>query len=202
MTTRTMNKEVGRRWVKALRSGEYEQGKRRLTQINFDGEAKHCCLGVLCDLAVKDDDIEVSVLTTTGGDLLYDDRASYLPLTVAEWAGLEETNVAVKHDGYNTTLAHLNDALGLTFDRIADVIEANFDLTPEPGSALPVLPDNGYLPLVEGEKVILSVGPMQTRDDVTVIAVTEEMVRVEGEAGVHDVLRSHIHTVMRNKVQP
>ena len=33
-------------WVKALRSGEYMQTKRRLS----DGAGGHCCLGVLCEV--------------------------------------------------------------------------------------------------------------------------------------------------------
>lgn len=37
-----MNKELKRKWIKALRSGEYEQGKDYL----FAGGA-YCCLGVL-----------------------------------------------------------------------------------------------------------------------------------------------------------
>lgn len=41
-----MNKEVKAKWVAALRSGEYKQGKGRLKNINNE----YCCLGVLCAL--------------------------------------------------------------------------------------------------------------------------------------------------------
>ena len=48
-----MNKEVKQQWVAALRSGEYKQGKNALRR-QYEGEdAEFCCLGVLCDLAVK-----------------------------------------------------------------------------------------------------------------------------------------------------
>lgn len=41
-----MNKEIKDRWIAALRSGDYKQGKDQLR--NFDN--RFCCLGVLCDL--------------------------------------------------------------------------------------------------------------------------------------------------------
>lgn len=44
-----MNKEMKEKWVEALRSGEYNQGKGRLRQANQYG-SYYCCLGVLRDL--------------------------------------------------------------------------------------------------------------------------------------------------------
>jgi len=38
-----MNKNIKMRWVKALRSGLYEQGQSKLRR-----EKRSCCLGVLC----------------------------------------------------------------------------------------------------------------------------------------------------------
>ncbi len=40
-----MNKEIKAKWLKALRSGEYKQGKERLYHAG-----RHCCLGVLADI--------------------------------------------------------------------------------------------------------------------------------------------------------
>lgn len=40
-----MNKKIKKLWLKALRSGEYKQGKLALRIKN-----KYCCLGVLCDI--------------------------------------------------------------------------------------------------------------------------------------------------------
>lgn len=37
-------------WTAALRSGEYKQGRRRF-RIESAGGVKHCCLGVLCEVA-------------------------------------------------------------------------------------------------------------------------------------------------------
>ena len=42
-----MKKNIMKRWVSALRSGEFKQGKGAL-----EAKGKHCCLGVLCELAL------------------------------------------------------------------------------------------------------------------------------------------------------
>jgi hypothetical protein len=44
-----MNKEIADKWIEALRSGEYEQG---IASLQSGG--RFCCLGVLCDLAIKE----------------------------------------------------------------------------------------------------------------------------------------------------
>lgn len=41
-----MDKRLKKKWVKALRSGEYEQGRGHLCR-----DGKYCCLGVLCVVA-------------------------------------------------------------------------------------------------------------------------------------------------------
>lgn len=47
--------EIKRRWLEALRSGRYRQGRRRLRTRLPDGPTdEFCCLGVLTDLAVQD----------------------------------------------------------------------------------------------------------------------------------------------------
>jgi len=47
-------KELKDKWIKALKSGEYTQGFRRLitTEENnsISGKTEHCCLGVLGDI--------------------------------------------------------------------------------------------------------------------------------------------------------
>ena len=40
------------KWVEALESGDYLQGKRYLCRV-YQGEARWCCLGVACDLYSK-----------------------------------------------------------------------------------------------------------------------------------------------------
>jgi hypothetical protein len=42
-----MDKDLKRKWVKALRSGKYKQGKETLN----DGHGHYCCLGVMLRVA-------------------------------------------------------------------------------------------------------------------------------------------------------
>lgn len=45
-----MTKTLKRKWLKALRSGDYKMGRGRLRQTDEDGTVRHCCLGVLCEI--------------------------------------------------------------------------------------------------------------------------------------------------------
>lgn len=58
--TQKAQRKARRLWVKALRSGEYKQGYGYL-HYKRGGKDKFCCLGVLCDLAVKNGVIEPPV---------------------------------------------------------------------------------------------------------------------------------------------
>lgn len=44
-----MKPELKKRWVKALRSGKYKQGKNYLRRQTPEGD-RYCCLGVLCEI--------------------------------------------------------------------------------------------------------------------------------------------------------
>src|SRR5262245_39316984 len=102
-----MNPEVKALWLKALRSGKYQQTREKLRDENG-----YCCLGVLCDLYAKThfnrwrkqqawaDDIHYTLLKEDGE----------LPYQVKEWAGLPASDPAVTStEGAADTLAHLND---------------------------------------------------------------------------------------------
>lgn len=127
-----MRADVKAQWVTALRSGEYRQGKHVLHNVNAD---TYCCLGVLCDLAVKagvlsggrqeynsaaDGDIEVY---GANGDR-HDKGGVTLPIEVIEWAGVidDNPNVDTDEDG-DGSLAGLNDEYNYTFAQLADLIE-------------------------------------------------------------------------------
>ncbi len=122
-----MNAEVKKKWVAALKSREYTQAQKRLREPDT---SSYCCLGVLCDLYLKetgegkwglDGYFEVNGVSDRGVP----------PPAVWEWAGLPDSNPNVdlsSYDldlttGYTESLANGNDA-GLTFAQIADVIEA------------------------------------------------------------------------------
>jgi hypothetical protein len=113
-----MNPEIKAQWTAALRSGEYQQGTGQLAQ-KHEGEWQFCCLGVLCELAVKADQ---DVTVTDGNiDRLYDGQAALLPRSVAGWAGIN-TYGDFYADGYDQSLTAKNDN-GMPFTEIADLIE-------------------------------------------------------------------------------
>ena len=125
-----MNTEIQAQWVAALRSGEYRQGKSQLR----GADDTFCCLGVLCDLAVKAG-VEINVHAPddeygSGNDSYrYGNSESYLPVAVREWAGIEHEDpiIGTATRSYQDrtagrTAATYNDG-GKTFAEIADLIE-------------------------------------------------------------------------------
>jgi hypothetical protein len=119
-----MNKAIKRRWVKALRSGEYKQTKGALR-----ADSGYCCLGVLCDLAEKEG-IVVSEHKYGHADGMIGYRhpdhpagghleAGVLPQAVREWAGLSQDNPEIK----GTALSAWNDQFEAPFATIARLVE-------------------------------------------------------------------------------
>lgn len=121
-----MNAEVKKKWVNALRSGDYHQGRGRLRKRRNPESTKDrnldlfCCLGVLCDLYDPEG---------WEGDL-YLGASVFPPLEVEKWAGLSvdgsygepnRVNVCVDlvtmNDGENP------DEYAFDFEEIADYIE-------------------------------------------------------------------------------
>lgn len=110
-----MKKEIMEKWVAALRSGEYKQTTGELK--NFVG---HCCLGVLCELAVEEDIVSYDPYFRS-----FEGTKSTLPRKVLSWANLKWSNPTIPetdHEGFNISLAELNDT-GSSFEKIADIIE-------------------------------------------------------------------------------
>ena len=108
-----MNPQVKEKWLNALRSGDYQQ-----TQSCLRKEDGFCCLGVLCDLYGKEHNVEWN-LGDDGTYYEFQDNESILPLSVIEWAGVEDDNPEICGE---TPLSLLNDN-GSTFNEIADLIE-------------------------------------------------------------------------------
>lgn len=118
-----MNKRIKELWVAALRSGEYVQGKGNLRNI----ENRFCCLGVLCDLFIKENPTKAR--WQDGGSayaIMLDDSGlseySWLPSVVINWAGLIGFGCGVRLKNH-PSLAYCNDTSCLTFPQIADIIE-------------------------------------------------------------------------------
>lgn len=108
-----MDAELKQKWVAALRSGKYVQGQRTLKRVDRDGQAKHCCLGVLGEVLELEQRQEPSgrVVFGSGRD------TAYLSTDAAEVAGLDLDA--------QMRLADLNDIEHLSFDEIADYIDQN-----------------------------------------------------------------------------
>ena len=106
-----MDAELKARWVKALRSGEYQQGNGQLRS-----EDCFCCLGVLCDLI--DPNGWKNVVTGEDADFVRADsiQSGFLSKDLREEIGLR--------DPFQLEVARMNDA-GTSFAEIADYIEAN-----------------------------------------------------------------------------
>jgi hypothetical protein len=122
-----MNQAIKTQWVAALRSRDYKQGRHLLNSA--DG---FCCLGVLCDLAVKAGVADWGAPATVAGiaGVSYDyvrkcdNKTGVLPEPVQEWAGLETANpwLWVQRAG-DVSMARANDSCGLSFPELADLIE-------------------------------------------------------------------------------
>lgn len=133
-----MNQDIKQRWVSALESGLYPQTKHVLRDDNG-----FCCLGVLCDLYLKErkkgwlaitalpadsnDEIECYTLPSSGS------QCEVLPTKVAEWAGFtddfSELDGAIcpwiARNGKQVTLSDLNDQ-DYSFEEIAQIIKEKF----------------------------------------------------------------------------
>ena len=109
-----MNPQIKQKWVSALRSGDYQQGRNYLRTDNG-----FCCLGVLCDLYGKENNVEWNFVNN-GHNYEFEEFESYLPSSVRKWAGVEGYNFLVNNG--TETLSELNDT-GSTFEQIADFIE-------------------------------------------------------------------------------
>lgn len=129
-----MNKEIKAKWIAALTSGEYTQGK---DYLNRNG--KFCCLGVLCDLYRKETGMGEWIVA--GGDglnaFVTPNDQEYFPaisesirlthLDVVAWSDIGDRNPAgLPMKGISecrtASLASLNDC-GIPFGDIAKLIE-------------------------------------------------------------------------------
>lgn len=121
------------KWCDALRSGEYKQTRDKLEDVNG-----FCCLGVACKVFIPE---ELQVKDINGCLVGYDpssqgSRPNWLFNVVTDFEGKTHKTIPIykqqssgsnympqNENGY-TGLIRLNDTLQLTFDEIADCIEA------------------------------------------------------------------------------
>lgn len=108
-----MNPEVKKKWIEALRSGEYKQGHNALRVIS-EGGFGYCCLGVLCDL------MKQSGLGDWVGfsDFMYADQ---IQRSYPQFEILEKIDMSFEA---SRILSSMNDQ-GCSFEEISNWIEEN-----------------------------------------------------------------------------
>jgi hypothetical protein len=115
-----MPTENALKWAAALESGEFEQG---YGSLNKDG--KFCCLGVACEVAIREG-VPVKVdVPYEGGACHYDRDDALLPASVQAWLGLANNDGA--YEGGRSLIGD-NDARELTFKEIAQIIRTEDSL--------------------------------------------------------------------------
>ena len=123
-----MNPKIKTKWLKALRSNEYDQGIARLLRVvHLEEEERHefCCLGVLCDLYARETKgkagfvFETEDYSTIG--VFYDTKkdcsTNNLTSEIRKWANLSDKD--------EIKLMNLNDQEEYSFKQIADWIKDN-----------------------------------------------------------------------------
>lgn len=113
-----MNAEIKRRWMVALRSGEYEQGRGYLHDQEYN---TYCCLGVLCLIAEEEGVTKKEIRRNSRG-ACWDGASTVLPESVMYWAGLLDEDPVVVWGNGDSSLSMLNDNAHLDFTEIADII--------------------------------------------------------------------------------
>lgn len=119
-----MKIDIADRWVAALLSGKYEQGKGLLRQRYENGAEEYCCLGVLCELYLADHpdsslfpvlrpDLEVAD-SDNGNMYQYGECGELPPDEIQEWAGISSNSCSA--------LSEENDT-GKSFAQLADIID-------------------------------------------------------------------------------
>ena len=118
-----MNKEIKAKWIEALRSDRYIQGRNVLKRYD-----KFCCLGVLCDIL----DPTEWVKPPYSDACYYKGKESWLAKEVLNTCNLETEGdscfvrgLTDKDNNRMLYLTILNDE-GFTFSQIADIIEYFF----------------------------------------------------------------------------
>lgn len=122
------------KWLKALESGKYEQGKGFLVSFSDskkDKKPKHCCLGVACELFYKKlglvketQDLDVN---NTKIHVSFNGEKYVLPESVMDLLKIKTPNATAVKDSTGSlgvVLTDLNDK-GVPFAKIAEKIRKN-----------------------------------------------------------------------------
>jgi hypothetical protein len=131
-----------RAFIAALRSGRYRQTTGTLNRLYKADESvgrtrairKYCCLGVACEVAIKDGlNLQKTTLEhVRSNTTAYNDASGELPVEVAKFYGIPTNPLLVcetssgRYEVAHATTA--NDSLKLSFREIADAFERTYRL--------------------------------------------------------------------------
>jgi len=125
-TSRRMNPAAKVKWLAALLSGEYKQGRGTLRGM----DDTYCPLGVLCDVYRQEQGGRWTMLPQKDGSAYFgfcDARSQYstgseLTAAILEWAAYCAGTFALGTPGTTKSIADLNDS-GASFVEIAELLE-------------------------------------------------------------------------------
>lgn len=107
-------------WEADLRSGKYKQGIRYLCAGDL-----YCCLGVLCEQAVR---FGIITKDVRDGITFYAQSSAILPRAVVKWSGLTKTIPVINYEDGRIPLSEMNDFGTFRFPEIAAAIKADVQL--------------------------------------------------------------------------
>lgn len=127
------NTEFISKWIEALESGTYNQGKYKLRTVGKDGSSNYCCLGVACELLVKsnignwnEEGLYYEIpLQGTPNNTGYQQSSVSIPVILHKILGFKRPG------GIHTaTFMDWNDTDDLSFAEIAKKIRENYEKYP------------------------------------------------------------------------
>lgn len=138
-----MNNVVKKKWLTALESGKYNHGTSKLKTIGIDKKVYHCCLGVLCELAIEEgiceempNNDELAESYVRFKDSLRSYNTLTLPQDVAKWANITESGEFLRRrvSGFSNLIG-INDSNN-DYKKVIKAIKTS-DLKPFKGKNAP-----------------------------------------------------------------
>ena len=108
-----MNPDIKKKWIEALTSGEYLQGESHLRVGD-----RFCCLGVLCDIYMKEHPEQAESATAQCQYYSYFGKSELLPEEVVKWAEFEESVIESSEQGFGVLVKHEFGSNGMKYDHL------------------------------------------------------------------------------------